>query len=101
MIPIIKLKKGEQLYYGGDTDFWHDTVNSLINSSLYGATYATTVFRVIEIFIVVIIFFALFLTFLGVFNPLSVNSPITNGTIIPSISTSPLKISPFLIKVNT
>ena len=34
-VPLIRLRSEGELYYGGETGFWHDTVRSLISSSLY------------------------------------------------------------------
>jgi hypothetical protein len=36
--PLIKLKTGKEFYFGGSTGLWHDTVETLIQGSLYEET---------------------------------------------------------------
>ena len=51
--PIRKLIKFHELYDGGTTGFWFDTVGSLISASLYGRSYNYNVFNVIKYVIAV------------------------------------------------
>jgi hypothetical protein len=39
-VIIVKLYKAGVLGYGGDEDFWQDTVNSLVKGMLYGQSYS-------------------------------------------------------------
>ena len=41
LVPIIKLKKYEEFYYGGEDGFWKSTVTSLIEDTLYGRSFAS------------------------------------------------------------
>ena len=34
-IPLVRLRRADQLYVGGDDGFWQDTVHSLVSSTLY------------------------------------------------------------------
>lgn len=51
-LPLLKMAIKKQ-FYGGSTGFWHDTVTSLIQSSLYGKEYFNS-YSVFNVFIVII-----------------------------------------------
>ncbi|HEY5535215.1 MAG TPA: glycosyltransferase family 39 protein [Ignavibacteria bacterium] len=51
--PIRKLIKFHELYDGGTTGFWFDTIGSLISASLYGRSYNYNVFNFIRYVIAV------------------------------------------------
>lgn len=40
--PVIKLVRADQLFYGGESGFWKDTVGTLIETFFYGMTYGST-----------------------------------------------------------
>jgi len=42
-MPLAKLIEENQFFYGGNTSFWHDTVGSLILSTLYGQSYISPI----------------------------------------------------------
>lgn len=46
--PIWKLREHHEFYYGGTISFWHDTVGSLLTSSLYGQPYTAAVLPVLS-----------------------------------------------------
>lgn len=47
---LINLKANGSLFYGGNTGFWFDTINSIVFKSFYGASYPNFVQLVIKIF---------------------------------------------------
>jgi uncharacterized membrane protein len=53
--PILALLKADQLYFGGQIGFWHDTVTTSIHSFLYGREYENTVFTILQAAIIVTI----------------------------------------------
>ncbi len=50
--PISRLIEHGQLYYGGTTGFWHDTVSSLIKTSLYDQNYANAAAPIVNGFLI-------------------------------------------------
>jgi hypothetical protein len=52
-LMLIRLKRRGQLYYGGHSGFWPDTIRSLVDGSLYDARYAGTVRPVVLTLVVV------------------------------------------------
>lgn len=53
VLPVsIRLREANELYFGGTTGFWQDTVTSLVQGFLYGQTYAATTQFIIQILIV-------------------------------------------------
>lgn len=60
---IIKLYKAGALGYGGDDDFWKDTVTSLIKGVLYGQPYARFMEIVLECSIIGILLLSLLILF--------------------------------------
>lgn len=51
--PLRKLIKFKELYDGGNTGFWSDTVGSLIYSSLYGQSYYQIALEYVKYFILI------------------------------------------------
>ncbi len=54
--PITTLRSKDQLYFGGTTNFWQDTVLSLINASSYNADYGIE--SPIKYFVIIILIIA-------------------------------------------
>jgi hypothetical protein len=52
--PIRKIVKAKQLF-GGTTGFWHDTVNSLIERSLYLQTYSSVATNIV-LYVIMVLF---------------------------------------------
>jgi hypothetical protein len=51
---LIYLKNKRELYYGGNQAFWHDTVYSLVQSSLYSDQYSKSTIEVIAYAIAIV-----------------------------------------------
>lgn len=60
--PIMKMKGMNEFYFGGESGFWADTVKSLINATLYDASYSNFIGSIINAF--VIIFILLFIGYI-------------------------------------
>ena len=51
----LSIMSGDKDFYGEKTGFWHDTVTSLINASLYNKAYSFDVIYFFNIFIILIL----------------------------------------------
>jgi hypothetical protein len=66
--PIRKLTKGHEFYDGGRTSFWHDTVGSLVNATMYGQSYENSFTVFLKYFIAIISLFLIIVFIYNFFN---------------------------------